>query len=43
VKPHVIATDFEAAYRDMAEDEEREAEVLEWVEATLVDVRDEAR
>lgn len=26
---------LEAAYREMAQDEEREAEALEWTEATL--------
>lgn len=43
VRPHVIGTDLEAAYRQMAEDEAREAEALEWAEATIGDVRDEAR
>jgi len=43
VRPHVLEADLEAAYRQMAEDEVREAEALEWAEATLGDVRDEAR
>lgn len=43
VRPHVIDTDLEAAYRQMAEDETREAEALEWIEGTIGDVRDEAR
>lgn len=42
-RPHVVKTDLEAAYRQMAQDEAREAEALEWSEATLGDVRDEAR
>ncbi len=43
VRPHVIGTDLEEAYRQMAEDEAREAEALEWIEGTIGDVRDEAR
>ncbi len=43
VRPHVIGEDLEAAYRQMAQDEAREAEALEWAEATLMDVADEAR
>jgi hypothetical protein len=43
VRPHVIHRDLEAAYQRMAQDEEREAEALEWAEATLGDVSDEAR
>ena len=43
VKPHVVAADLEAAYRDMAADEAREAEALEWADATVGDVADEAR
>lgn len=42
-RPHVVKTDLEAAYRQMAQDEARETEALEWSEATLGDVRDEAR
>lgn len=42
VRPHVIGADLEAAYRQMAEDEAREAEALEWAEAAIGDVRDEA-
>ncbi len=41
VRPHVVATDLDAAYREMALDETREAEALEWVEATLGDAGDE--
>ena len=44
VKPHVIKDqELETAYCRMAQDEAREAEALEWVEATIGDVRDEAR
>ena len=43
VRPHVIDKDLEAAYRQMAEDETREAEALEWAEATAGDVADDAR
>jgi predicted CopG family antitoxin len=43
VRPHVMSPDLEAAYRDMAKDEAREAEALEWAEATIGDVADEAR
>lgn len=43
VRPHVIGIDMEAAYREMAQDEVREAEALEWAEATVGDVRHETR
>ncbi len=43
VRPHVIPQDLEAAYKQMAQDEIREAEALEWSEATIGDVRDEPR
>jgi len=43
VRPHVLFRDLEAAYKQMAEDEEREAEALEWAEATVGDVSDETR
>ena len=36
-------TDLEAAYREMAADEEREAEALEWIEGVIGDVADEPR
>jgi predicted CopG family antitoxin len=41
VRPHVVADDLDSAYREMAEDEEREAEALEWVEGLIGDVADE--
>jgi hypothetical protein len=43
VRPHVVGKDLDVAYRQMARDEAREAEALEWAEATLGDVADEAR
>ena len=43
VRPHVIHQELEDAYKQMAQDEEREAEALEWAEATVGDVSDEAR
>jgi predicted CopG family antitoxin len=38
VRPHVLGRELEAAYRAMSQDEEREAEALEWAEATFGDV-----
>jgi hypothetical protein len=43
VRPHVVAPDLLQAYQEMAADEAREAEALEWVEATVTDVSDEPR
>jgi hypothetical protein len=43
VRPHVLNQDLEAAYQQMAQDEGREAEALEWSEATVRDVGDEPR
>ncbi len=43
VRPHVVQQELESAYRAMAEEESREREALEWSEATLGDVADEAR
>jgi predicted CopG family antitoxin len=43
VRPHVVGQDLSAAYRQMAADEAREAEALEWAEATLRDVANETR
>ncbi len=42
VRPHVIKRDIYAAYKEMAADEVRESEALEWAEATFGDVNDEA-
>jgi predicted CopG family antitoxin len=43
VKPHVVREDLAQAYRQMAQDEDREAEALAWVDATVEDVADEPR
>jgi len=43
VRPHVMDVDREDAYRDMAQDEAREAEALAWAEATAGDGADAAR
>jgi hypothetical protein len=42
-RPHVMGRDLEAAYRQMAREEARETEALEWAEATVGDVADETR
>jgi len=42
MRPHVIYPDLEAAYRQMAQEEERELTALEWAEATIGDVGNEA-
>jgi hypothetical protein len=38
VRPHVIAPDLLQAYQQMAADERREAEAMEWAKATVGDV-----
>ena len=43
VRPHVLYPDLELAYRQMAEDEQREADALEFVEGLVGDVSDETR
>jgi len=43
VRPHVMHPDLEAAYQQMAQDEERESVALEWAEATVGDVGNAAR
>lgn len=43
IRPHVMPIDMESAYKQMAEDENRESEAFEWAEATVGDARDEAR
>ncbi len=42
VRPYVLNQELEAAYEEMAQDEEREAEALEWAEALIGDTADEA-
>jgi predicted CopG family antitoxin len=36
-RPHVVPTDIEAAYRDMAADDGRERDALEWSEGLISD------
>ena len=43
VRPHVLERDLEAAYQQMAQDEERESEAFEWSESLIEDVADETR
>ena len=42
-RPHVVDSEFDAAYKAMAADPGREAEALEWVENLTGDVADEPR
>ena len=42
-RPHVIPSDIEEAYRQMAADEEREAEAMEWTEGLIGDVVDDTQ
>jgi hypothetical protein len=43
VRPHVLPHEFEDAYALMAQDEQREADALEWSEAFITDADDETR
>jgi len=43
VRPHVVNSELQAAYKQMGQDEAREAEALDWAEATIGDVADEPR
>ena len=43
VRPHVVPDDLDAAYAEMAKDEKREAEALEWAEGLIEDVADAPR
>jgi predicted CopG family antitoxin len=43
VRPHVLSQDLDEAYRQMAEDADREKEALEWAEGTRGDVAAKAR
>ncbi len=43
VRPHLLRRDLETGYREMAQDEAREKEALEWTEALVGDVSDESR
>ena len=42
-RPHVIDSDLQTAYEEMAADEVRESEAEEWVEGMVGDVADEPR
>jgi predicted CopG family antitoxin len=41
VRPHVVKNDIYAAYEDMAADQVREAEALNWAEGTMGDFDEE--
>ncbi len=43
VRPHVLDAQLEQGYAQMADDEVREQEALEWSEGVLGDVQDEPR
>jgi predicted CopG family antitoxin len=43
VRPHVMHPSLQDAYQQMAQDEEREKEALQWAETMLGDISDEAR
>jgi len=43
VRPHVLKKDMYAAYKEMAADQIREAEALEWAEGTIGEFGDEER
>ena len=41
VRPHVVKKNIYAAYKEMAADQVRESEALEWAEGTFGDVNSE--
>ncbi len=43
VRPHVTSPALDAAYAEMAQEEDREAAALEWADATRGDSADESR
>ncbi len=43
VRPHVVINELDKAYAEMARDEARELESLEWAEAVLGDISNETR
>ena len=43
ILPYVLSEDLDSGYRQMAQDEEREAEALQCAEATVGDVSNESR
>ncbi|MGH8585573.1 MAG: addiction module antitoxin [Gammaproteobacteria bacterium] len=42
-RPHILPAAIDEAYRQMAADEARETEAVEWAEGLVGDVADEAR
>jgi predicted CopG family antitoxin len=42
-RPHVVRPDLDTAYREMAQEDAREKEAMEWAEATFGDSDDETR
>jgi hypothetical protein len=43
VRPFVVSKNLDLAYRQMAKDERREAQALEWSAATIADIGDQPR
>ena len=43
VRPHVMPADLEESYKEMAQDEARESEALQWAEALVGDINEETR
>jgi predicted CopG family antitoxin len=43
VRPHVVKKNMYTAYKEMAADQVRESDALEWAEGTFGDVNDEER
>jgi hypothetical protein len=41
VRPHVLKKGMYAAYKEMAADQNRESEAMEWAEGTIGDINDE--
>jgi predicted CopG family antitoxin len=41
MRPHVVLSDLESDYAEMAKDTQREKSALEWAEATFLDTADE--
>jgi hypothetical protein len=42
-RPHVTDIDMDEEYREMAADEQAEAEALEWIEGVISDVADDPK
>ena len=43
VRPYVVRPSLSQAYKEMAEDENREKEAREWTEGLIGEIRDETR